>query len=356
MRANIKFVVLICLIFAVGNVGLVHGWSNGGYSSDPTNPKYGTHDWIAQHALDWLPTQEKRYIHDNLAAYLYGTELPDNANAPGGDGIGDTTKHHVYFSASGTLTDDASAKRAETEYNLALNYLKAQDYGDAAKTAGTMTHYVADVAVFGHVMGSSTSWGTEKHHSDYETYVDDRTTSYSSSFNAYLSFDGSLSTTSAYEATINVAYDTTFGGSNHLTCVWMDDNYDWNNPTFANRCGESLNLAVNIITDVLHTLYQQASNTSNLMPSQTPIGSTNPTDSSTPTPNTNASSILNSTAKGPEFANIILILSVVIVVVSIFLVMLAYVQVKMKKPHMKEKTKKIVEWGFELVNPRPFFS
>lgn len=28
-------------------------WSNGGYSSDPTHPDYGTHDWIAQHALDW---------------------------------------------------------------------------------------------------------------------------------------------------------------------------------------------------------------------------------------------------------------------------------------------------------------
>ncbi len=275
MRASTR-VALALIVFLFLNVGLVYGWSNGGYSTDPSNPKYGTHDWIAQHALDWLPTQEKQYIQDNLAVYLYGTELPDNGGAS--DGIGDTTKHHVYYSASGDVTDDASAQRAKTEYNIALNYLKAQDYADAAKTAGTMTHYIADLAVFGHVMGSSTPWGSEIHHSDYEDYVDARTTSYSGSFNTYLSFDGSLSSVSAYDAAINLAYDTTFGGSSHLTCVWMDNNYNWNNPTFANRCGESLNLAVNAITDVLHTLYQEAaasSPTSSPSPSSTP--SLNPT-------------------------------------------------------------------------------
>ena len=169
-------------------------WSNNGYSDNPAQPKYGTHDWIAQHALDYLPSQEKQYIQDNLAAYLYGTELPDNGQAS--DGIGDTTKHHVYYSASGALLDSASAQRASTEYNIALNYLKAQDYANAAKTTGTMTHYIADLAVFGHVMGSSTPWGSEIHHSDYEDYVNARTTSYSSSFNTYLTYDGSLSSLS----------------------------------------------------------------------------------------------------------------------------------------------------------------
>jgi hypothetical protein len=36
-----------------------------------------------------------------------------------------------------------------------------------AKHAGIMSHYIVDVAVFGHVMGSSTDWGSEAHHSDY---------------------------------------------------------------------------------------------------------------------------------------------------------------------------------------------
>ncbi|MGB9671951.1 MAG: hypothetical protein ACPLZY_02255 [Candidatus Norongarragalinales archaeon] len=36
-----------------------NAWSNGGFSDDPSNPDYGTHDWIAHHALDWLPDVEK---------------------------------------------------------------------------------------------------------------------------------------------------------------------------------------------------------------------------------------------------------------------------------------------------------
>jgi hypothetical protein len=237
-------------------------WSNGGYSADPAHPDYGTHDWIAQHALDYLPTQEKQYIVDNLASYLYGTELPDRPASQGG--IGDTAKHHVYYSAAGALTDDSSAKRAQTEFDLALSYLAANDSADAAEAVGAMAHYISDMAVFGHVMGASTAWGAEIHHSDYENHVTDRTTSYQSTFNSYLSFDGNLTTISAYNATVHLAYDTTFGGRSHLSCVWMDSNYNWSNATFSGRCGESLNLAVNAVADVLHTLYIEAT------PSATP--------------------------------------------------------------------------------------
>lgn len=231
-------------------------WSNGGYSNDPTNPDYGTHDWIAEHALDWLPTHEKQYILDNLATYLYGTELPDNNQAP--DGIGDTTKHHIYYNSAEVMTDDAAAVRASTEYENARNFLIAKEFAQAAKNAGIMSHYIADMAVFGHVMGSGTDWGTEVHHSDYETYVNTRTSSYDAEFNSYLSFDGSLTTISAYDAAKNLAYDTTFDVNGDLTCIWMDQNYNWSNLTFKNRAGESLNLAVNYLTDVLHTLYQVA--------------------------------------------------------------------------------------------------
>jgi len=243
-------------VYTALSLGPVAGWSNGGYSADPSNPDYGTHDWIAQHALDWLPAQEKQYILDNLATYLYGTELPDNGGAP--DGIGDTTKHHIYYSSAGVVTDDAAAIRASAEYNDTLGFLKAKDYARAAKNAGIMSHYIVDMAVFAHVMGSDTDWGTELHHGDYETYVNGRTSSYSAEFNSYLSFDGNLTTLSAYDAAKNLAYDTTFDVDGDLTCVWMDQNYDWSNPTFKNRCGGSLNLAVNYLTDILHTLYQDA--------------------------------------------------------------------------------------------------
>ncbi|MEM2945116.1 MAG: zinc dependent phospholipase C family protein [Thermoproteota archaeon] len=234
-----------------------YAWSNGGSSDDPSSPKYGTHDWIAQHALDWLPDYEKGFIISNLAAYLYGSELPDNSTAP--DGIGDTSLHHVYYHADRSLQDDASAKRAQEEFEKAVSLYLSGEVSGTVKRLGAMTHYVSDMAVFAHVMGSSTDWGNEKHHSDYEDYVNRRTSSYNSEFNVFLSFDGVLDTISAYNATLRLAFDTTFDIDGGLTCVWMDRNYDWNNPVFRNRCGESLNLAVNLVADVLHTFYLKVS-------------------------------------------------------------------------------------------------
>jgi hypothetical protein len=233
-------------------------WSNGGYSADPTNPDYGTHDWIAQHALDWLPAAEKQYIVGNLAAYLYGTELPDNGGAP--DGIGDQTNHHVYFYSGGGLQDDASAARASQEFDIAEGYLASSSDSPAAKTAGIMSHYIVDVGVFGHVMGAATDWGGEVHHSDYEDYVTARMTSYTSSmFDPYLVFDGRLDNVTAYSATLRIAHNTTFGdGSSTQSCTWMDTNYDWSSPTFTDSAGASLNRAVNALADVLHTLAVQA--------------------------------------------------------------------------------------------------
>jgi len=244
-------ILLISMFYVMLNMRPVTGWSNGGYSDDPSNPKYGTHDWIAEHALDCLPQQEKQYILDNLNTFLYGTELPDNGVAP--DGIGDTVKHNVYYFANGSLQDDASAIRAQAEYNEALNYIKSGNVTTAAKTLGIMSHYIVDVAVFGHVMGSGTDWGEETHHSDYETYVNERTNNYTDEFNTYLVFDGNLDFISAYDAACTLAYDTTFDMNGDLTCVWMDENYDWSNAVFKGRAGESLNLAVNYIADVLHT-------------------------------------------------------------------------------------------------------
>ncbi len=231
-------------------------WSNGGYSDDPSTPDYGTHDWIAHHALDWLPAEEKAYIEADLSIYLYGTELPDNNQAS--DGIGDTPNHHVYYFANGSLQDDASAVRAETVYQEALQFLLDGNLTFAAKYAGILAHYVSDVGVFGHVMGSGTVWGGETHHSDYESYVNTRTNEYDDEFNVYLAFDGSLDAPSAYDATLELAFDTTFDVDGDLTAVWMDQNYNWSDPSFRERAGESLSLCVNLVTDVLHGLYLEA--------------------------------------------------------------------------------------------------
>jgi len=250
---------LLCLtLCSTASVSHVAAWGNGGYSEypPPSTPKYGTHDWIAEHALDWLPDEEKQFITDHLLDYLYGTELPDNKTIH--DGIGDTAKHIVYYSSTGTLMKNSSAGRASDLYTLALNNLTSGDFATGAENAGAMSHYIADLAAFGHVMGSMTDWGKERHHSDYEDYVGRRTSNYDSEFNSYLIFDGELAVISAYDAALKVAYDTTFDIDGDLTCVWMDQNYDWRNPVFKSRCGELLNLAVNIIADVLHTLWLEA--------------------------------------------------------------------------------------------------
>jgi hypothetical protein len=243
----------------------VSGWSNGGYSDNSLHPDYGTHDWIAQHAIDFLPPKEKQFYTANLESYLYGTELPDNAQTP--DGVGDTGKHHIYFSSDGSLQDDSAAVRAEQEYVNAQKAFGAGNLSAVAEHLGMVTHYVSDVSVFGHVMGVPTPWGAEKHHSDYEDHVLTKTNSYNSTFNSFLVFDGNLSIVSAQTAAIAVARDTTFDANNGLGCTWMDVNYNWSSPIFTNRVGESLNLATNSVADVLHTFYLETVNVTPEFPS-----------------------------------------------------------------------------------------
>lgn len=247
--------LLISSIKARNSVA-VFGWSNGGLSDDPAHPDYGTHDWIAEHALDWLPLEEKQFILDNNSSYLYGTELPDKKT--GADRIGDTHNHHVYYYSNGSMQDDAAADRAQEEYNKAVSFFKAGNLSAAAKTLGVMAHYISDLAVFGHVMDDDTDWGDETHHTDYEDDVDVKTNSYEDEFSIYLAFDGTIANFTAYDAALALAYDTTFDTDGNYTCSWMDQNFDWSNVAFKNRCGESLNLAVNLLADVLHTFYLEA--------------------------------------------------------------------------------------------------
>ena len=322
-----KFLVFLFLIFAITSMvtscfEAADAWSNGGYSNDSAHPVYGTHDWIAQHALDWLPQNEKQYLVDNLAAYLYGTELPDNNNASVIGHIGDTTKHHIYFRPTGVLQDDAAAVRAAEEYQNALSRLNVGNFSGAAINAGIMSHYIADMAVFAHVMGASTDWGAEtgNNHSNYESYVGTRTNAYSDTYNSYLQFDGLLSTVSAYDAAKNLAYDTTFDDGGIYTCVWMDNNYDTSNPNSAYwvRAGQSLNLAVNEVADVLHTLYVS----SNVQSMFTP----------TPTPSTFStivpSSIQNPTPTIPEFPPTIILLPIAVSFLIVTLGLVAYLKRK----------------------------
>ena len=252
---------LFCLTTVMVSVTFVpaQAWSNGGLSSDAENPKYGTHDWLAHHALDWVPDNLSSWIKTRLATYLYGTELPDNRNAPLGDGIGDTYLHHAYYRSDGRLQDDSAARRSQEACDRVLSSLTAGDHREAAKWMGIVAHYICDLAVFGHVMGSSTDWGSEKHHQDYEQWVNSLTDQYNSSFTIYLRFDGKLDSISAYDAALRLAHDTTFDETGRgRTAKWMDDNYDPADQRFRERVVESLNLAVNLLADVIFTTSQTA--------------------------------------------------------------------------------------------------
>lgn len=239
--------MLLVLLCAIGIQPQTIAWSNGGYSSNPDNPDYGTHDWIADKALA-IQTIDTSFLKTTYhARFLLGTEAPDN-NAY----IGDSTNHHVYYYSSGALQDGKSAIRASQMYQIALGYLASQDLDDAAYYIGAMTHYVADVGVFGHTMGSGTDWGAEDHHSDYENTIQSMT--------GYLSSPTgvSLGNSDAYAATLDLANKITFGGGVIMPNIWMDTNYNWEDSTFVTSAMASLNSSVAAVAAVVNRLLVEA--------------------------------------------------------------------------------------------------
>ena len=83
-----KSFLFSCLLFFL-STNLGSAWINGPSGNSITNdssecddPPYGTHDWIADHALDLLPNEEKAWIIPYKSIYLLGTEAPDNNDIP----------------------------------------------------------------------------------------------------------------------------------------------------------------------------------------------------------------------------------------------------------------------------------
>jgi hypothetical protein len=225
----------------------VDAWSNGGYSADPDNPDYGTHDWIADMALT-LQARDVTFLSATYhSLFLLGTEAPDNPEY-----IGDTMNHHVYFYASGQLQDDICAQRASQIYQTALDYLLVKDYRNAAYDIGVLTHYMADVGVFGHTMGAYTDWGAEVHHSDYENEIESMIDSLS------LPAGLILENSDAYEATLNLAEVVTFGSGTIRSNVWMDTNYDWSDPEFIASARESVFASVSTVAAVINHLLAES--------------------------------------------------------------------------------------------------
>jgi hypothetical protein len=251
-------VVLGCVSGLVPSAG---AWSNGGYSADPTNPDYGTHDWIVEKALE-LQTKDVAFLKTTYhTELLLGTEAPDNPEY-----IGDTSNHHVYYTSAHVLEDDVCADRAAQIYQMAVAYIEAGDYGNTAFDIGVMAHYVADVGVFGHTMGASTDWGAEVHHSDYENEFESRID--------FLPLPGgiALGDSDAYDATVSLAENITFGNNTIKSNVWMDTNYNWADPTFLTSAMDSLNRSVAAVASVINHFMIQTGSSAVPAPPQPPTG------------------------------------------------------------------------------------
>ena len=243
-----------------------YSWTNGQSGNATTNkaeecdsPPYSTHDWIADHALDFLPANEKAWLVPHKALYLIGTEAPDNSKihaACGGPhrGYNDRSSgHSVQWKSNWkgfVKKKNRAAWRAGEEYYKAVRAYKQGNHSAAAFYLGAMAHYIGDVSQYGHAIPN------EKNHSNYEGWVTRRTKGPTGGpFEAFLQADG-LKRRTAYTAAKRISKSTAKGKGPILSAKTMDGKYkDDRDDAFTKSIGHSLNLGVNELSDVLHTFY-----------------------------------------------------------------------------------------------------
>jgi len=63
----------------------------------------------------------------------------------------------------------------------------------------------------------------------------------------------------AYNATIDLAHEITFGSGSVKANTWMDDNYDWSNGTYRSYAFASVDEAVEAVADAINHLVKDAS-------------------------------------------------------------------------------------------------
>lgn len=281
MNMQIRHLMIASTVFLI--VPLAFGWSNGGPSFDRSNPNYGTHDWIDEHALEILlfclqDESAVQWLDANRNDFLLGSEAPDFATAASVFGLseeesgdyGDTaTGHHIYWNYDRSEVcsgHDGAAERAQEEAEKALVELANCRFQRAAFFLGAMTHYLADVAVFAHVIGEDACYrvvlSSEEYpcHSDYEQWVQENTDESTENYFA-VSFDGHLQPRDPYTAALEISRITD-GGNIYQTdpdllgdtqdCIWMLTHCsEYTNRTFHLSVTDSLNRAINMIAEVI---------------------------------------------------------------------------------------------------------
>ena len=243
-------------------------WKNGPPDNKVTNsaadclaPPYSTHDWIADHARALLPAAARAWLDPHRVLMLIGTEAPDYAKieafcgAPN-RGYNDTGqgRHDLRFDATGTVTRDLPAQRAQEEYDKAVQAYRAGRPDRAAFFLGAAMHYIGDLAQYGHTVKDET------HHADFEDWVGALTPSFAGGgvFETFIMADG-LEPRRAYDAVIRTGTLTWKGEAPVLPPQEMDARFSVNaasDTTFIASIGHCLNKAVNEAADMLFGFYE----------------------------------------------------------------------------------------------------
>ena len=214
---------------------------------------YGTHDYLAQYALKWLPADERAWIVNET--YFYGTELPDSQLREGFD---DAARQHIYFNPNGSVADGVMAQKSIRKYNLTIDLLRREKNDTASKWAGSIVHYISEAGLWGNVMKRAISSRRFEQYVLIRTDIIFPSSDFESLFSGYLAFD-SLDNISPYDAVLKVANATYFGDEDgRCNAKWMDENYNVSDPEFLRCAGRNFNNIINAIADVIHSIYMEA--------------------------------------------------------------------------------------------------
>jgi hypothetical protein len=238
-------------------------WSNGPAGNATTNlvsecsdPPYGTHDWIADHAQALLPDSEAGGIRPHRTMFLLGTEAPDNDAIPVECGAPNTgyddrrRGHSVNWNrAADEMIEDRAASRALQEYDKAVDAFADGDSSATAFYLGAMAHYIGDVSQYGHTCRC------EEHHGDYEDWAKRRTDSFEEGvFERYIQPDN-LVRRRPFTAVRRVSLAVAQGQGALLSAEEMDAHWSNKDQAYIDSVGEALNVVVNELADVLHRFW-----------------------------------------------------------------------------------------------------
>jgi len=265
---NLFLLVSFLIILTPFNYGIA--WSNASYAFTSNNydyeENYGTHDWIADAALNALLNLNQSkwsWLEQRKSIFLVGTEAPDNSavnmTLDGAliEGFGDTTYHHIYFHENGSIAynEDDAAIRAKSCGDLANARIDEEKLDQAAFYLGAMTHYISDMSMYAHVAENNIpphNLDFDEHHSNIEGYVKTRTNEYDDKEEFFRIFDVNVGNKKPYNAAKDLAWNTYYDPNPSeptvRNAVWLHNNFfSWSGiTTYAQRIADS---------DITHQLY-----------------------------------------------------------------------------------------------------